>query len=147
MRRVLNQLFFDLYRPSTIPSMFCGLFPDERYDVFSSPNRVSQLIHRLRSYLEEEGLDIKIEREAGYVKASSGHDTVIRLEVARSSPGSNPISHLRNRFGQNSFKPCEASEHLQVSRSTLARILRLEIKSGIVKIEGQGRNIKYKIVA
>jgi hypothetical protein len=66
----LPQLFLDLllrdfYRPFKVGHIFSELYWDEFWDVSSSHNRVHQLAHRLRAFIEDNQLPFKLLRIDG----------------------------------------------------------------------------------
>src|SRR5262249_16869388 len=64
--QLIEVLLRDFYRPVKLCEIFAQLFPDEHFDIFSSPNRVHQLLFRTRHWIEQRQLPFSITEEHGY---------------------------------------------------------------------------------
>lgn len=79
VHELLYALGRDFYRPRLVGSLFAELYPGEYFDIFSSPQRVHQLLRRARRLIEANGLSLTIERRGqGYILAGE-----IGLDVPR----------------------------------------------------------------
>lgn len=151
IHQLLSALLRDFYKPISLGAVFNDLFPDEYYNVFSSPTRIHQIISRTRRFFEQSELPVKIETlEAGFLLRIDGsfsfHVPFDRTSVA--GPQSQ-IEKLKQFAppGQEAFSADQVSQVLQLSRPTARRILKWGVEnSKIIKI-GAGPTTRYKLKA
>jgi hypothetical protein len=65
IQALLSTLLSDFYAPLRLGAIFSAIFPDEKYHVLHSPNRVHQLLWRTRTWLKEKNLPLSISEESG----------------------------------------------------------------------------------
>lgn len=57
---LIEVLLRDFYRPLKMGELFAEIFPDDHFDIFSSPNRLHQILFRTREWLNEENIPLEI---------------------------------------------------------------------------------------
>lgn len=79
LHRMLIALARDLYRPARIASLHHATFPDEHYSVEHSPNRVHQIIFRLRKNLNSHDCGISIEQRGSLYQIQIREGASVRI--------------------------------------------------------------------
>ena len=68
LHRLLHLLTEDLYQPLTLGKIFSRLFNGEYFDPNSSPDRVHQVVKRLRAWLRSEKIPLDIQEAGGFYR-------------------------------------------------------------------------------
>jgi len=152
IKKLLLILASDFYAPFRVGQLFSHLFEGEYFDVDSSPDRVFQLIRRLRVWMKEEQWRATVEGEArGYrlvFQSGSGFQMDRRLpaEILRDKSTAH-LAVLKREFGDRVFTASELCDALRVSRRSANRMLR-ELKEGErVECLGSGPSTRFKIAS
>jgi tetratricopeptide (TPR) repeat protein len=140
----LIQFTHDLYKPLSIGSLFYGLYPTEKFDPFTSPNRIHQCIKALRSFFDRNQIPIGIIEENGRYSLNplvpisvqlpkaieAKHQYQARLELIQEALGSE-------------FTKSQVIQHLNCSPKTAQRILSDAVERGFCVKFGHGKRLKY----
>jgi hypothetical protein len=146
--RILKAMFEDLYRPKTVDTLFCSLFPGDYYDVHSSPTRVHQALFRFRQWSDETDFPIKISETAGRLFAETVARIGIRfsLENATNGPSGGLWLKLRAKVESKAhFRSVDVAALLGVSSSTAKRLLLWACQQGEVERLGLGCHCHYRL--
>ena len=147
IHQLLTVLFSDFYRPHQHGALFSVLFPDEKFDIFSSPPRIHQLVFRTRRLFLDRELPLDILEDDGAYRFHL--QPGLRILITNDLPllGSNEIhiSKLREDFGENIFSAQEASLRLGLPATSLNRILKQGLQNGSVIKLGSGPKTRYQI--
>ncbi len=148
-KRLLLILTSDIYAPFRTGQLFAQIFTNEHYSPETSPDRVFQLVSRLKKILKTSGIgELKAERN-GYqllLKPAYGlrldrdwidQPRLDRLDAYRSV--------INGRFRDRAFGIRDLSESLGVSLRTANRIIK-DLGSSLDK-SGSGRATRYKVAA
>jgi hypothetical protein len=151
MRLVLTALTRDFYRPMSAGGMFAELFPGEYFDIFSSINRVHQLVFRTRRWLAQAGVPAKIDSADGTFGFTPGegfgllipydHELVPRENVEAR------LSELNSIFGSQPFSSREVCPRLGLSASSFKLLMNRALENGRVVRLGRGRSTRYQFLA
>lgn len=142
---ILNR---DFYQSLRIASIHTLLYPDEFFNPFSSPNRIHQLVDRLKVFLKEKKSPLKIAQdEGGYrLKATSSCKTVVHRSLPAIQKSQDLIQELRKYFpNETLFSSGEASEKLKMSSRTVGRFLQDSVAAGAVERIGKRRGTRYRL--
>lgn len=140
---ILNR---DFYQPVRIASVHSLLYPDEFYNPFSSPNRIHQIVDRLRAWLKQKKSPLTIIQEVGgyKIEATRSCKIVIRDTTHVLTGPSSLLIDLQKAFPKGTaFTSEEACEKLNVSSRSMRRFLKASVQSGSLKREGKTRGAKY----
>jgi predicted negative regulator of RcsB-dependent stress response/DNA-binding transcriptional ArsR family regulator len=141
----LNQ---DLYAPTAIPEIFARVFHDERFHPETSVNRVHQLVHRVKGFISDSGLDLELSQRRGLYRLRPGLN--LGLEFDLGAPSSTSLSdqerRVTDRLVQAPQKASELREALHLSRMTLHRVLSALKHKGLVRVLGSGRDTQYELI-
>jgi hypothetical protein len=152
LKRLLYILCSDFYAPFRIGQLFSILFEGEFYDLETSPDRVFQLIKRLRAWISEReiGCEIIWGRRGYAIQFSKNHGIVLERDIAEQGlPNKTNIHYLflHDRFGGDPFSSSAVGDQMNCSTRTANRVLNELISEGRVVSMGRGRFTRFKIVA
>ncbi len=147
IRRVLQSLMRDLYRPVRLGRLFSELFPEDYFDVNSSPNRIHQALHRTRTWLAGHSIPIEITESSGFFRLQRGDGVAIRipLNIVPSDSYSLRLQKLRTRFEGEAFSPKEAREILQMTPSTFKKFVAAAVQRQDVERSGASSAVYYRV--
>ncbi len=138
---LFDSLTQDFYKPSHLGFIFQNIYPGEKFDPFSSPSRVLQLLRRLDSWFMSNGSGLRVEFRKSEFRLRS--EAPIFVKIQREVPVSAneaKFSELRNHFSERSFNAAQVQEKLQISRSSAERLLDLGVATGHLVAPKQVRN-------
>lgn len=142
-RRLLLALSRDFYRPESLGSLFSTLFPGEHFDIFSSPNRLHQLLHRARKSWEGRGIEVRVHRETFRLELAPHLGLRIQLDSKPYQHGDDSIAKLRKTFPQGGFSRSQATKILGCSSATFKRLMTRAILKGEAERYGHGAATTY----
>ncbi len=150
-RKILNLLkilFQDFYRPFQVGQLFSQLFPEEKFNINSSPFRVHQLIFRTRGLLDTNQLKLEIMGSQGVYRFKLNPGLKILITESHDNLESHEISILRlkDAFGANLFSAKEGQLRLGMSATSLLRVLRHGQLTGAIKKLGSSSNTRYLVL-
>lgn len=130
MRDLFAALTADLYRPARVGALFSYVFKGEFFDIFHSPNRVHQLVWRLRGYLRHHRLGIRFVGDQGTLRlAVPPRGRRLTLIYPAKAFGEGQASWLWATFRagldlSDRIDVRVVQERLGISRSSAQRLLR-----------------------
>jgi len=148
-KRLLLILASDFYAPFRTGQLFAQIFTDEHFNPETSPDRVFQLVSRLKKTLQSSGIgELKTERNGYQLRLAPAfglrldRDWIERPRLDRLDAYRSVIN---SRFDGRAFGARDLGEALGVSMRTANRIIK-EIGPSLDK-SGSGRAIRYKVAA
>ena len=147
--RLFAAMMSDFYRPFKLGDLYSALFPDERFDVFSSPNRVYQILFRTREFFVSEGLPLVIEENHGFFRLTRTGAMRMRLIEALQPVRAEAVHLLRlfDLMSDREFATREAVAALKISETSCKRVLRYGLETGELVRVGSGASIRYRRAA
>lgn len=147
VRQLLQSLMRDLYRPVRLGGLFGEIFPRDHFDVNSSPNRVHQVIHRTRAWLNENSLPLEIREDSGCFRLIVGQGLSVKvpLHVRAMDNYSLRLEKLKARFLDEAFSPREGREFLKMTESTFRKFASAAIESEDLERMGAGSAVFYRL--
>lgn len=142
---VVTALLRDFYRPMRLTELFAELYPDNYFDIFSSPDRVRQVIRRSRMWLEENALPVEIEMTNGTYRLKTTGAFAFEVGLEREGTPDVFIQKLRQSFGSQTFTAAEAGELLQISRQKFQRWFTKAEAAAQIEKHHAGASTKYKL--
>ncbi len=145
LHRFLIVLCQDLYKPVPRLSLFSKLFPDDRYNPETSPNRVHHISSRFHKWLRTEGLPLQLEEVGGaYALRFTGPCSIgIPREPLPLEPRHLRLIRLRSLMKQPSFNTHEAMKTTGETKPTISRLLKWAVETGMLRREGWGPSSRY----
>lgn len=152
MKKLLLTLVSDFYSPFRMGQLFSALFEGEFYDLETSPDRVFQIIRRLRAWLGKSTGTIQIQsKNEGYrIQIPEGSGIRLSRELSETEVQDKSKIHylfLKENFADVTFTSLELGQKLNCSKRSANRILKELKAKGQVVSEGRGRFTRFKRVA
>lgn len=148
IHQVLACLSQDFYAPTNVGKLFSELYPEEFFNVDSSPFRIRQLMMRTRTWLKENSIPARIEQEDGSYRLliDEVFGVQVSLEADALDPQTSKWQELRSGFREkNEFTAEEACHHLKCSRASFLRLAEWALLSGHLLKTGAGKATRYTI--
>lgn len=149
--QLLEALLRDFYEPVRTAGLHSLLFPNEFFNIASSPDRIRQLIRRTRAWLHTKRYPVEIRESDGFYRLQITGDFSFRIPLERQAVDLTAlqVQQLKRHFGgREFFSTQDICQALDVSTTTAHRLLREGISSGVVlRIGPVKRPIGYKIAA
>lgn len=150
LRELFRFLISDIYRPFSFGEVLNHIYPNEYYNVVSSPAKLNRLIQRMRQEIAHIGIPINLEvsdNKLRFVPLSP----VLFLSCDRKEV--KPLEDslfdeykiLFEKFGNESFTAKEAGNVLDTSLRTVRRILNGLTKVNKIKMHKFGIKTSYQI--
>lgn len=145
VHQFLKVVLSDFYRPVRIGDLFTSLFPDENFNIFSSPLRIHQFAARIRQLFREHELGLELTEQLGSYHYKMAAGLRIRVEVETQLRDRRDLlaQDLRARFGERAFSAKEAAAALDLSLSSVTRLLRQGLNAGNFRRTGAGPLTRY----
>ena len=150
IHQVIEVLLRDFYRPLSLGGLFAELFPEDHFDVFSSPNRVHQLIWRTRDWLAANQVPVEIFEEGGHYSIRMTGSFGFQISLMHEAPSA---EHVRLQELCQHYQPGqyftsnEASAALGLSVTSFKRWASWGLERGRLQKTGAGPGTLYKIAA
>ena len=142
--RVLQILTRDFYRPASLGGLFADLFPEEYFNVYSSPNRVRQIVSRARRFFEAAELPLAIEERGGTYRLSIEGEVglVVERETQTPEPQLEQLRKLASVYDGGSSSR-QGRESLALSPSSFKRLMSWAIEKGKAERVGATTSTYY----
>ncbi len=146
--RLLAVLLRDLYRPLHIGGIFAEVFPEERFDIYSSPGRIHHLQFRTRQWLRENriGAELVEDKKTYSMRTQTGFAFSLSLsenEVAGWLPYWNILKSSESKVEH--FTAAEVRDALSLKSSSCKRFLKWAIDSGRLVRNGDNNRSYYSL--
>jgi hypothetical protein len=126
-----NALTEDFYHPASLGILFQKIYPEEKFNPYTSPARVLQLLRRLDRWFSDNGHPIQVsfkKSEFRLVSSRNVYLTVQRGAALTATEGK--IIELKNHFSTRTFSTNEVCEVLGISKSSANRLLKEALDEG-----------------
>lgn len=148
VKQLVGALFADFYMPARAAGIFADVYPDEIFDIESSPLKIRQLLQRLRGWLENENIPIQISEWRAYHRVRPAKEASVRIYLDYGFGQSNEdrlFAKLCAHFslGQ-SFSSSAACEVLGLSRSSFLRFANWGTEQGYLSKTGSYNKVSYQ---
>ncbi len=143
-------LLRDFYRPIHLGSLFTELFPEERFNVYSSPDRVHQVLRRSRVFFKKNRFPVAIEQDNNSYFLALRGPCRFRIPFVRQIVDPKIVQFGRLRESPERpelFSTDWASKALEVHPATFQRLAQWAISRGYLETVRNGRSIRYRFVA
>lgn len=148
IHQVISTLNKDFYAPVNVGTLFYELYPDEYFNVDSSPFRIRQAILRTRQWLEQNDIPASIEQSQGSYRFSIHGNFGVTLEL--DSQAVNPTmvrwQLLKDRLAPGkSFTSEEICQEMNWSRTTFRRLADWACENALLVRSGVGKATTYQL--
>lgn len=148
-KKLLLTLLSDFYAPFRTGNLFSLLFEHEHYDPDSSPDKVFQVVRRLREEIGAK-LGLKLDYSDNGYRLTLGHSHGIRvsrmsIEIGERNRAAVYAWILRQRMGPRLISSSDLSDHLGTSTRSSNRVLKELVDQNYAEKLGRGRATRYKL--
>ncbi|HMN70026.1 MAG TPA: tetratricopeptide repeat protein [Bdellovibrionales bacterium] len=149
--QTIDVLTQDFYRPKPVGALFQALCAGEHFDVFTSPNRVHQIMRRTRRWLQSAGLPASISCEAGGYAIRTHGRLAWRVPRDRvcSAPTREPARFARLLAlvpKDKTLTRAQIGACLGVGKTSVNDLMNWATDHGHARRQGQGRATRYRLV-
>lgn len=130
--QLVSALTFDFYRPQSVAEIFYKLYPEEHFNIFTSPNRVHQVISRTRRKLKTLLLPMEVIEGIGGYRILTHSGFGIQVELFRHFRVDTILASVRMAFGDQYFTVTEAAEKLNLTQTQIRRWLKEALEENAV---------------
>ena len=144
--QLFKALTDDFYQPATIGQLFQLTYPDELFNPESSIARVLQLMRNLNSWFAEQKLPLKVQFKKSEFKIISLE--MIQIIIHRSlvyNNSSGNLNRLKDQFEFREFSAKQAHEFLNISNTTVEKLLKSACEKKLIQKRGSGRGTLYRL--
>ena len=144
---MLCSLFSDFYRAKKLGEVFDDIYPEEYFDIFTSPDRLHQVLKRLRQGMQKHNLQLGIESsDAGYtIQAPESLRIVFSKPVVVRDRFRVRVEKLIDAFTGKDFSAREAAKILEISHSNANRVLKKAVEENQLEKISNGPHTYYKV--
>ena len=145
IHRVLYALSCDMYRPISLAGLHEKMEPGEFFNIFSTPNKIHQLIHRARKEVTKKNLGLKIKETLHSYSMDTTQES-LRYHIKKQMPVDLQIQleFAKVYFESRGFKSQELCQLLKISKSTGQRILSYGSDKKLIQSNRIGKMIVYR---
>jgi tetratricopeptide (TPR) repeat protein len=141
---LLVALSEDFYRPIRTTEIFAALWPNEHFNVFSSPQRVHQVVARTRRYFMQQCLDLKIAQSPAGYKIDFGKKTALEISsIQAPAIKYERLLHDLKHSSPQGFTKRSAVAELGISASAFRRFCSWAVQDGRIQKFGASTNTRY----
>lgn len=147
--QLLQVLLKDFYRPLRIGGLFAELFPNEHFDLISSPVRVHQILRRTRGLLKKVAAPVGIDEANEYysLNLSGPFSFRLTLDGGRTDSMESQFERIRSSCGENRpFSVRDLRERMGISEATAHRLIKWGIANARLERTGKlKRSLLFKV--
>jgi tetratricopeptide (TPR) repeat protein len=148
IHQVISALNRDFYVPTSVGALFHELYPEEYFDIDTSPFRIRQAILRTREWLQKNNIPAVIQQAQGSYRFLITGDFGICIELEQQAVNPTIVRwrQLKERFAPGlSFSSEEACYQMGWSRTTFRRLAEWACQNGQLDRFGVGKATLYQI--
>lgn len=142
---LFQALIADLYQPQTLGMLFQVLYANEKFNPFTSPARVLQLLRRLNDWFATNKLPLEVEFVKSEFKLSSTQK--IRIQVTRGGQKNAQkaqLSEIKNFYRAQNFSIQDLCRDFEISKATAERLLRKANDLGVLAKDRKPWGVAYR---
>ncbi len=140
----------DFYKPSHIGLLFQRIYKVEKFNPFTSPQRVLSLIKRLNLWFIEKDIDLRVQMKKSEFALIAHNNQPIKIFIQRAkslSKQEGQFSFLRDFFKDRTFSSQHVAEKMNISRSSAQNLIAQALEQGYVAKNGVGRGTTYSLLS
>lgn len=142
---LFDALTCDFYKPANLGFLFQKIYSDEKFNPFTSPSRVLQLLRRLDAVLTKQNSSLRIVFKKSEFQLQALEDTNILVRRGKVITSYAAVTlKLKEHFDGRSFTPTKACQALNISKSSIHRIINEALSEGGLTKVGLGRGVNYR---
>lgn len=135
----------DFYKPSHLGLLFRSLYPEEKFNPYTSPARVLRLLKNLDKWFLKAKVPLRVKFKSSEFQIISQQSiSVIVRRGIEKSPEDAHLFVLKQKFGDKPFSSGLVASSLGISKTTALKLLKQASKNGKLKFFAQGRESRYQ---
>jgi tetratricopeptide (TPR) repeat protein len=142
---VFEALTLDFYKPCHLGALFKSVYPQEKFNPYTSPARVLQLLKRLDLWFQDQAVPLRVDFKKSEFSVTAL--VSVRIPIQRGKKMSFSEGHwreIKNIFEGRTFTTSKISEVVGISKTSAQRLVKEALKEGRVKTVGRGRSTTYQ---
>jgi tetratricopeptide (TPR) repeat protein len=138
----------DFYKPSHLGGLFRVVYPEEKFNPFTSPNRVIRLMKRLDQWFRanDVGLVVEFKKSQFQLKVQNRTVRILIQRGQRLSSDAGRWNEIRNAFRGKAFTTSQVTELLGISKTSAQRWIQQALRAEKIQSIGHGRSASYRIL-
>jgi hypothetical protein len=142
---LFDALSTDFYRPVHLGGLFKQIYPEEKFNPYSSPGRILQLLKRLDQWFTKHQIPLLVEFKKSEFRLNARRSVRISIQRGKKlSPPADRWQEVRAAFSGRAFSTAQVAALLNVSNSVAQRLVKRGIADDILAASGRGRGVKYR---
>lgn len=135
----------DFYKPVHLGGIFKSVYPLEKFNPYTSPARVLQLLKRLDGWFRQHEIPLRVDfKKSEFSLKATAPLRVLVQRGKRMSATEGRWSEIKALFEGRTFTTSKISETTGISKASAQRLVKEAIAEGKVQCIGRGRNVRYK---
>lgn len=147
VHKTLAGLLRDFYRPVLMADLFKWLYPDEYFNIFSSPDKVQQSIRHTRIFLEKNHFKANIVEDQGsyYLNFQDSLSVLLPQKVRKPDWNYIQLAIIANKTNQKTFLAKELQELLNFGKAPFWKFVSWACENGTMTKSGAGPATRYTL--
>ncbi|MGE0762880.1 MAG: hypothetical protein AB7N80_06350 [Bdellovibrionales bacterium] len=145
---LFEALASDFYQPFNLSILFNKVYVGEKFNPFSSPARVLQLLRRLDRWFKENRIPLRVrfKKSEFCLKSITNVEVIVQRgkDLALLSPKKRQLMDLKLILKEKSLSVEKIRQRMGLSESSTRRLLRRGLVEGHIKKIGTGRGTVYQ---
>jgi len=142
---LFEALTIDFYKPNHLGALFKAVYPTEKFNPYTSPARVMQLLKRLDRWLQSNQVPVRVEfKKSQFSLTATAPVYVIVQRGKKMSSFEGRWSEIKNSFDGRTFTSAKISEVVGISKTSAQRLIKQALQDGRVQTVGRGRGAAYQ---
>ncbi len=138
-------LTVDFYKPAYIGSLFKFIYPEEKFNPYTSPPRILRLLKRLDQWLKAASVPLAVQFKKSEFQLKASTPILIQIRRGpRLTSSAGKLSELYKAFPGRSFSSSSAATQMGVSVSSAQKLIKQALADGILISCGRGRGSLYR---
>ncbi len=147
IQTLFSSLNSDFYIGQTLYSIFEHVYPDEFFNLESSPEKIRQIVFRLRDHLGMVGCALSVNHEQGrYSLVSGAASTVVVCGQKNFAVEPIVLASIRRHFGGDEFRIEELASKLDISSRSVSNKIKEAVDLGYLQKIGAGPKTRYRLI-
>ncbi|MGZ5279476.1 MAG: hypothetical protein ACXWC9_06020 [Pseudobdellovibrionaceae bacterium] len=145
--RLLRFLTKDFFRPVALGSVFSALYPDEKFNPETSPNRAYLVAKRLRKWFETHDIPLEIEVDNEWFRLKALKPYAIRVSFQNFNVSKNDalLESLQRHFGERKFSADQVIDEIGLSPSQVQKFLTWAVQRRKLRRSKAGRSALFAL--
>lgn len=135
----------DFYKPAHLGFLFKCIYPEEKFNPYTSPSRVLRLLKRLDRWFQHANVPVRVRFKTSEFQLVGLAPVEILIHRGQEkSPVTAHLAELKAHFCDRSFSSAQAAEFWGISKTKSLKLLRDAFTNGKLKHIGHGRETRYQ---